>query len=197
MLNPACQFSDVYRNSSTDWFVGKASEWIPCCFNALPRPHLFPEGSGQNSTLFPNTDCKSCTPASQVSRKINALLTCSAVNKGTQLKCALMDHEIWGEPQGTLGEKYELGGHIESLMFLWNYHTINCQTKVLDFDLLSQSYHFLSWRSFICNLVRKFNVLFVVKTGASKPSGKGWAMKTIRSLVLLPHYLTSNVVYMC
>lgn len=114
---------------------------------------LFPEGNGQSSTPFPNTGCKSYTPASQVSGKINALLTCSAVIKGMQLKCAVMDHEIWGEPQATQGEKYVLGGHTVSLMFLWNYHTINWQNKILDFDLLSQSYHFLSWRSFICNLV--------------------------------------------
>lgn len=149
-LSPACWFTQVYSNSSTDWSVGKASKWILCCFKAH---RLFPEGNGQSSTPFPNTGCKSYTPASQVSGKINALLTCSAVIKGTQLKCAVMDHEIWGEPQATQGEKCVLGGHTVSLMFLWNYHTINWQNKILDFDLLSQSYHFLSWRSFICNLV--------------------------------------------
>lgn len=96
---------------------------------------LFPEGNGQSITPFLNTGCKSCIPASQVSRKINALSTCSAIIKGTQLKCVLMDHEVWGEAQVTQGEKYVLGGHTVSLMFLWNYHTINWQTKILDFDL--------------------------------------------------------------
>lgn len=96
---------------------------------------LFPEGNGPSSSTFPNTGCKSCTPASQVARKINALSTCSAAIKGTQLKCALMDHEIWGEPRVTQGEECVLGGHTVSLMFLWNYHTINWQTKILDFDL--------------------------------------------------------------